>query len=95
MDISTQEAINNITTIFDRVTSTDDKIIKALDKLKIILLNLKIEDARIKQNTGIDPIVIELNKSIQLIEKSVKDLVAENRELLRDSLEQIKKIGEE
>lgn len=87
------DALNNIEQIFDNVIKTDDKIIKSAESLKIVLLNLKIENARIKEHTGIDPIADRLGVAIANIEDSVKDLVEKNRALLKESIEVLK--GEE
>lgn len=89
------QAIENIVSILDNIEKTDNSIIKIAENLKIVLLNLKIEDARLKENTSISVIVDELNKSIATIENNVKnlsssnqcDLIAESIKVLKDNLE--------
>lgn len=89
------QAIENIVSILDNIEKTDNAIIKIAENLKIVLLNLKIEDARLKENTSISVIVDALNKSITTIENNVKklsssnqgDLIAESIKVLKDNLE--------
>lgn len=89
------QAIENIVSILDNIEKTDNSIIKIAENLKIVLLNLKIEDARLKENTSISVIVDALNKSITTIEDNMKrlssrnqcNLIAESIKVLTDSLE--------
>lgn len=82
-----QEALEELKQVYKDIKLTDDQIIKTAEKLKIVLLNLKIEDARIKQNTSISPIADELNRSIEKIEDSVKQLIINDREKLKNIIE--------
>lgn len=86
------EATDIIIDIFDKVKQTDDEIIKSVKRLEIVLLNLKIENARIKTNTGIEPIADELNKSIKYIDEKISSLIKNNREELNQALDVIKNI---
>lgn len=91
MNTKENEAIKNVIEVVGEIKKTDDEIIKVSNNLKIILLNLKIENSRIKQNTGIDPIVSALSNNVRIIEDSVKNLVSSNREKLVSSLEILSK----
>jgi hypothetical protein len=89
--MSTKEDIKTVITIMKKIQVENDEIIKISKTLKMILLNLKIEDARIKENTGIDPIIQKLNESIERIENGVVTLVNENRADLNNSLASLEK----
>lgn len=79
---------------FDKVKVADDEIIKTVKRLKIVLLNLKIQDAHIKENTGIIPIADELNKNIIHIEECLEDLINNNRTRLTEALKVLKSENE-
>ena len=90
-----KQALDNIKNIFAQVTKTDDVIIKSAESLKIVLLNLKIEQVRIKQDTGISPIVDKLSVEINNIEQTIKYLINNNRQLLNESIEKLEEIVNE
>jgi len=72
------------------VRQTNDLIIKETNSLRIILLNLKIENARIKGNTGITPISEALERTIESLNTIVKDIVNNHRATLSKAVEEIK-----
>jgi len=72
------------------VRQTNDLIIRETNSLRIILLNLKIENARIKGNTGITPISEALERTIESLNTMVKDVVNNHRETLSKAVEEIK-----
>ena len=88
-----KEAVVALRKVSSDIKMTDDSIIKTTERLKIVLLNLKIEDARIRQNTSISPIVDELARSINNIESSVLALIDNDRNKLREIIETLE--GEE
>jgi len=90
--MTNEQAVVELKKIANDIKTTDDEIIKTAEKLKIILLNLKIEDARIKQHTSISPIVVELGRSIERIEQSVKNLIEEDRDKLREVIATFEKV---
>lgn len=90
-----KQALDNIKEIFNQVAKTDDQIIKSAESLKVVLLNLKIEQFRIKQTTGISPIVEKLASEINNIEQTIKDLIGNNRQLLNESIEKLEEIVNE
>jgi hypothetical protein len=91
--MSTKEDIKTVIDIMKKIQLENNEIIKISKTLKMILLNLKIEDARIseKEKTGIDPIIQKLNESIERIENGVVNLVNENRTDLNNSLANLEK----
>jgi hypothetical protein len=89
--MNTKEAVITIIDIVDKIKKTDDEIINITNKLKIILLNLQIEEARIKENTGIEPIIKELDKSIKKINESIKVLVYDNRITMTEATNELLK----
>jgi len=83
------EALQNIKSIFDKVESTDNKIIKETNDLNIILLNLKIEQAKLHTGNGIKPIAERLENEIKEIREHISKLIEENRELLNESIKSL------
>ena len=91
-ELTYKQAVDNIVKVIDNVKQTDDNIIKITKNLDIILLNLKIENARIKNNTGIEPIANNLKENIDEIRREVAELIKANRELANGALEKLKEI---
>jgi hypothetical protein len=81
-----KEALSTIIQIVNNIEQTDTEIIKNTNQQKIVLLNLSIENARIKELTGIKPIIDVLDKSITNINISVKNLIDNNRGALTEAL---------
>lgn len=81
-----KEAIENVIKIFAEVKKTDDEVVKSAESLKIVLLNLKIEGAKIKESNGIKPIANRLENDIDNIETNVKNLVEKSRDVLTESI---------
>jgi ribosomal protein L29 len=84
-----KEMAKNILNIVEKTEKTDEHIAKIVNNLKIILLNLRIENARIKDNTGIQPIIEELEKSVNKINKELKDSITENHKDLINIIESL------
>lgn len=93
--MNNKQALYNIKEIFNQVAKTDDQIIKSAESLKIVLLNLKIEQFRIKQTTGILPIVEKLALEINNIEQNIKNLIGNNRQLLNESIDKLEENEDE
>jgi hypothetical protein len=62
----------------------DKHILKETKALNLILLNLQIENARIKENTGITPIANNLREIIQKIEKEILISIKEKEIIIKD-----------
>lgn len=86
------EAIEELKDILNKVMQVDDFILTTSSRLNIVLINLKIKEAHIKQNTGIDPICNEIRKIIFEIESKIDNLVKENRGKLKGIFEVLDKI---
>lgn len=84
------QAIENIVSILDNIEKNDNSIIKIAENLKIVLLNLKIEDARLKENTSISVIADALNSNINTIENSIKKLMSANKDTINQSIKVLK-----
>lgn len=69
--MGTKEDVNNIIETLMGVKNVNDYILKESGRLKIILLNLKIEQAKLKESNGIKPITDELENIISNIEQQV------------------------
>lgn len=81
-----EEAVKTVTTIVAKIEKTDSEVLKTTDDLRMVLLNLQIENARIKENTGIEPIIERLERSIKQINKHMNDLISENRDNMTKAL---------
>lgn len=81
-----EEALNNLIEVAKNLKKSDDDNIKTLKQFKLALLNLKIQNAHIKENTGIVPIADELNRSIVTMENNVNVLIENNRNKLTESI---------
>ena len=53
---SIEETIKETKDLLELIRTTNDAVVKETDNLRVILINLKIQDAHIKENTGIVPI---------------------------------------
>lgn len=85
-----EQAVQNIIKVFDNVMTTDDAVMKQCNMLRIVLLNLEIEGARIGHNNAIKPIAERLEKSLMEIEESIRLLVENNRSIYKDSINVLK-----
>lgn len=59
------------------------------------MLNLEIEEARINFPTGIRPIADELEKNINALNASTKNMVTNGRKALRGSFAEVEKYIDE
>jgi hypothetical protein len=72
-----------IAPILEDLISMDDYIIDINKKLEVVLINLKIESAHIKETNGIMPIANELERLINGIDTRVSSYIAANRTDIR------------
>lgn len=86
-----KDAISTIINIINKIERTDNDIISITDKLNIVLLNLKIENARIKEHTGIQPVADELDRNIKRIHDTLNNLIRNNRDQV---IEAVKTLSE-
>jgi hypothetical protein len=77
--------INTIKELHKEISRVNDLVIKETESLRIALLNLKIEDARIRENTGIVPISNQIERVINNLHDNVIKLVTEGRKELREA----------
>ena len=89
MDKSINESIKKVKEIHAEISKVNDLTIKETENLRIILLNLKIENARNTTNNGITPIAEQLEKVINNLHNNVRDLVTEGRKELRQAFRKI------
>jgi len=78
-----------------RISETNDSNVDQTDNLNIVLVNLKLEDARIKDNTGIVPIAQEIEKVIHNIHDNTDELRKTGRTELRAAFKDIKEYIEQ
>jgi hypothetical protein len=89
--MTTNEAIISISDIVEKIRDSNNNVIKSTSDLEIVLLNLRIVNAHIKENTGIEPIIDFLEKTIHSINGNIKTLVSENRSQLNNAIDQLRK----
>lgn len=78
------------------ISATNDFILKEMeDQLNMALVNLQIEDTRIKENTGIVPISEHIQRVIATIQDRVGKLKAEGRAENNQAMQNIKEYIEE
>lgn len=88
-----KEVIKSIETIekwLNEISKTNDANINQTDELNIVLINLKIEDAHIKENTGIIPIADRIESIIKNVHDNTDMLVKVGRTELREAFKTIK-----
>ena len=89
---SRKEAVQTINLVLKDVMKSDDKVLKQVKNLEMILLNLKIESARIRDGKTIIPIADRLEQVTREIERAIKELIENDR---RKANEAIKTLMEE
>jgi hypothetical protein len=87
--------INTVNELHKEIARVNNMVIKETESLRIALLNLKIEDARIKENTGIVPISDQIERVINNLHDNVTKLVTEGRKELREAFGNIESYVEE
>ena len=87
-----KEAVQTIDLVLKDVMKSDDKVLKQVKNLEMILLNLKIESARIRDGKTIIPIADRLEQVTREIERAIKELIENDR---RKADEAIKTLMEE
>ena len=87
-----KEAVQTIDLVLKDVMKSDDKVLKQVKNLEMILLNLKIESARIRDGKTIIPIADRLEQVTREIERAIKELIENDR---RKANEAIKTLMEE
>lgn len=84
-----KDELKTVKEIHKSISASNDMIIKETENLRIALLNLKIEDARIKEATGIVPISDQIERTINTLHDTINKLVKEDRKDLRNALNSI------
>jgi hypothetical protein len=81
--------INTVKELHKEIARVNDLVIKETENLRMALLNLKIEDARISESTGIVPISDQIERVINNLHDNVDKLVKQGRKDLRESFSNI------
>ncbi|WP_026887691.1 hypothetical protein [Clostridium beijerinckii] len=89
------ESLQTVERLLKEISRVNDAAIKQTENLKMALLNLQIEDARIEENTGIVPIAEQIERVIKTIHDNTDNLVKQGRKELRQAFEDIKEYIEE
>jgi hypothetical protein len=85
------EALERIEYWLNEISKTNNANINQTDELNIVLINLKIEDAHIKENTGITPIADKIESVIKNVHDNTDNLVKVGRTELRQAFKIVKK----
>lgn len=88
------EALNIVEEAIKDAENTDDIIIKTIHGLKLALFNLKIEDGRILEDTGIQPIADSIQKNIDRIENLIKNEKVNDKKTVNEAFAVLHKEGE-
>lgn len=75
-----QEAVHTIIDVINKVKQNDDETINIASDLELVLLNLKIQTALLKEPNGIEPIIDVLTECVKRIKTNVQNVVADNRD---------------
>ena len=92
MNKKVEDILNSIEVqknIHKKISLNNNTEIELTAKLKILLFNLQIEGAHLKEKNGIGVIAIELQKIIAQLHDSTYDLVKTDRQHLVDANEKI------
>jgi hypothetical protein len=88
------ESIKVTITNAEKLEVTDKKIADIINKLKIVLLNLRIQYAKIskvKEAAGILPIILELERNINKISSEIKETTSADNEELQEAIDVLNK----
>jgi ribosome-associated translation inhibitor RaiA len=88
--MSINDSIETIERILNEISRVNNEAIKQTDNLRMVLVNLQIEDAHIEGNTGIVPIAQEIEKVINAIHNNTDKLVKDGRKELRSAFNDVK-----
>lgn len=84
-----KEAVQTIDIVLKDVMKSDDKILKQVNNLEMILLNLKIESARLRDGKTIIPIADRLEQVTRDIERAVKELIDNDRNKANEAIKKL------
>jgi hypothetical protein len=87
--VNIEEPINEITRIHRRIGDINDNIMSKTKDLRMALLYLKIESARLGKNNGINVIADNLEKAIDSIHEELEIMIKEDRPKLQDNWDKI------
>ena len=81
-----KEAVQTIDLVLKDIMKSDDKVLKQVKNLEMILLNLKIESSRLHDGKTIIPIAERLEQVTRDIEKAVKELIENDRNKANEAI---------
>ena len=84
-----KEAVQTIDFVLKDVMKSDDKILKQVKNLEMILLNLKIESSRLRDGKTIIPIADRLEQVTRDIERAVKELIDNDRNKANEAIKKL------
>lgn len=85
-----KEHLETVEYWLNRISLSNDMVIKSTDDLRMILLNLKIVSAYIDKTVGVDPVIDNLEKHVMQGHDAMKELITTGRNELRESFKAIK-----
>jgi PHP family Zn ribbon phosphoesterase len=84
------ELYGELDTIIGKIRDVNDEVLEVSDNLHLILLNLLIEGAHLKEANAVGVIAGELEKIVKKMKTDVDALIHENREELRSVMEEVR-----
>ena len=81
-----KEAVQTIDIVLKDVMKSDDKALKQVKNLEMVLLNLKIEANRIRDGRTIIPIADRLEQVTREIERAVKEIIENDRNKANEAI---------
>ena len=81
-----KEAVQTIDLVLKDVMKSDDKVLKQVKNLEMVLLNLKIEANRLHDGRTIIPIAERLEQVTRDIEQAVKELIENDRNKANEAI---------
>ena len=81
-----KEAVQTIDLVLKDLMKSDDKILKQVKNLEMILLNLKIESGRTRYGETIIPIADRLEQVTRDIERAIKELIENDRNKANEAI---------
>ena len=81
-----KDAVQTIDIVLKDVMKSDDKVLKQVKNLEMVLLNLKIEANRIRDGITIIPIADRLEQVTREIERAVKEIIENDRNKANEAI---------
>lgn len=89
MNDETKDALKDLEESINMIENFDNSLIKTTNQLRVVLLNLKIEGAKLHEKNGIGPAVDELEKIMERIKKETMKIALNTRQDIKTDLKKL------